>query len=154
MAQQQQQPMGLFDREPGPGPEFGRGPFADLTMPSVAADLRDARLGLDRDLREIASALRIRHAYLEAIEEERFGDLPEPVYAIGFVRAYAGYLGLDGEEMVRRFKQEVSGLGKKTDLVFPEPFPESRITRSAILLISAILALAAYGGWYYLSTNL
>ena len=153
MAQQQQQPMGLFDRKPGPGPDFGRGPFADLTMPSVAADLRDARLGIGRDLCEIASALRIRHAYLEAIEEERFGDLPGPAYAIGFVRAYAGYLDLDGEELVRRFKREVSGLREKTDLVFPEPLPESRIPRGAILLISAILALAAYGGWYYLSTR-
>ncbi len=146
--------MHLFYREPGQDPKIVSGPFADMAMPSVGAGLRDARLGLGQDLSEIASALRIRHAYLEAIEEERFGDLPGPVYAIGFVRAYAGYLGLDGEEMVRRFKQEVSGLGKKTDLVFPEPFPESRITRSAILLISAILALAAYGGWYYLSTNL
>ncbi len=159
MAQQQQQPMHLFDREPGQGPKIVSGPFADMAMPSVGAELRDARLGLGQDLSEIASALRIRHAYLEAIEEERFGDLPGPVYAIGFVRAYAVYLGLDGEELVRRFKlvmrfkQEVSGLSEKTDLVFPEPLPERRIPRGAILLISAILALVPFGGWYYLSTR-
>ncbi|MEE8623083.1 MAG: helix-turn-helix domain-containing protein, partial [Alphaproteobacteria bacterium] len=76
MAQQQQQPMHLFDREPGQDPKIVSGPFADMAMPSVGAGLRDARLGLGQDLSEIASALRIRHAYLEAIEEERFGDLP------------------------------------------------------------------------------
>ncbi len=153
MAQQQQQPIELFNREPGQEPNIARGPFPGMAASSVGADLRDARLRLGQGLRDIASALRIRHDYLKAIEEERFGDLPGPAYALGFVRAYARYLGLDGEEAVRRFKEEDSGLTEKTDLVFPEPLPESRIPRGAILLISAALVLAAYGGWYYLSAE-
>ena len=30
-------------------------------------------------------------------------------YAIGFVRSYATFLGLDAAQMVERFKQEIAG---------------------------------------------
>ena len=36
-------------------------------------------------------------------------SLPGKTYAIGFVRSYAGYLGLDATATVERFKQEISG---------------------------------------------
>ena len=55
------------------------------------------------------AALRIRRVYLEALEEGRLRDLPAPAYAVGFVRTYARALGLDADEMVRRFREAPSG---------------------------------------------
>ena len=40
-------------------------------------------------------------------------------YASGFVRSYADYLGLDGEEMVRLFREEVAGMDRQVRLNFP-----------------------------------
>lgn len=119
----------------------------------VGALLRASRSRLGEDLRSVAQNLRIRHVYLEAIEESRFANLPGTTYAVGFVRAYSEYLGLDGHEVVRRFKEEYSEVEKRPDLIFPVPVPERSLPTGAILLVSAVLALAAYGGWYVLSSD-
>lgn len=124
-----------------------------VTGESVVAELRRARQDLGRDLVRIADDLKIRRVYLEAIEEGRFDDLPGATYAVGFVRAYADYLGLDSIEIVGRFKEEVEGLNQRLQLVFPTPVPESKIPNGAILLISILLIVLAYGGWYYLSSQ-
>src|SRR5262249_61207999 len=57
--------------------------------------LRLTRERLGHELETVANQLRIRLSYLEAIEEARFRDLPGTTYAVGFVRSYADYLGLD-----------------------------------------------------------
>ncbi|MHA1568726.1 MAG: helix-turn-helix domain-containing protein, partial [Alphaproteobacteria bacterium] len=129
---------------------------APAALSAVAATLRKARMASGQDLREVADRLRIRRIYLQAIEEGRFADLPGPAYAVGFVRTLADHLGLDAEEIVRRFKEEVaevSDLDKRTDLTFPEPVSEGRAPTVPILLIAVLLAAAVYGGWYYYTTR-
>lgn len=118
---------------------------------SVGDVLRRAREGYREDLNLVAQTLKIRHAYLKAIEERDYQDLPGPTYAVGFVRTYADYLGLDSDELVRRFKEEVDGVDRTQELHFPTPAPESRVPGGAVLLISLLLVGAAYGGWFYLS---
>lgn len=118
---------------------------------SVSDILLRAREEYGQDLRSVSDSLRIRYTYLLAIEEGRFNDLPGATYAVGFVRTYADYLGLDSEEIVRRFKAEVEGLERRTQLVFPVPKPEGRIPGGALLLISLLLVGIAYGGWYFLA---
>jgi cytoskeleton protein RodZ len=124
-----------------------------VTGESIAAELRRAREDLGRDLVRIADDLKIRRVYLQAIEDGRFDDLPGATYAVGFVRAYAEYLGLDSIDVVGRFKQEVDGLNERLQLVFPTPVPESKIPSGAVLLISILLIVLAYGGWYYFSSQ-
>jgi len=120
---------------------------------SIGDDLRVARQARGEDLQDIAAQLRIRFVYLEAIERGAFDSLPGPTYAIGFVRAYARYLRLDAEEMIARFKIEASGIDAPSDLTFPEPVSESRVPRGGLVIIALLLGVAAYGGWYYLSTR-
>jgi cytoskeleton protein RodZ len=59
--------------------------------------LRETRQSFGGQIDQIAGVLRIRAAYLTAIEESRYDRLPAPVYALGFVRAYANHLGLDAD---------------------------------------------------------
>jgi cytoskeletal protein RodZ len=111
-------------------------------------------MSLGYELSEIAVALRIRLAYLEAIEQGRFGDLPGATYATGFLRTYAEHLGLDPQLVLRRFKEETSGvLTPKPELYLPKPAPESRIPGGALLLLAVVLAGSAYGGWYYMNST-
>ena len=123
------------------------------TGESVAAELRRARQDSGRDLVRASGDLKIRRVYLQAIEDGRFDDLPGATYAVGFIRAYAEYLGLDSVEIVGRFKDEVEGVNERLQLVFPTPVPESKIPSGAVLLISVLLIALAYGGWYYLSSG-
>jgi cytoskeletal protein RodZ len=122
--------------------------------PGVSDMLRSRRMSLGYELSEIAVALRIRLAYLEAIEQGRFGDLPGATYATGFLRTYAEHLGLDPQLVLRRFKEETSGgLTPKPELYLPKPAPESRIPGGALLLLAVVLAGSAYGGWYYMNST-
>ncbi len=132
--------------------KIGAGP-ALKTIGSVANTLRGAREAHGQDLHAVAQVLRIRYDYLEAIETGAFERLPGTTYAHGFLRTYAEFLGLDGDEMVERFKQEMHGTERKPELVFPEPVTEGRIPGGAIILISAVLFGLAYGGWFYLSNQ-
>jgi cytoskeleton protein RodZ len=108
-------------------------------------------LGLE--LGEIAAALRIKASHLQAIEDGDYGEVPGQSYAIGFIRTYAEYLGLDGPDMVRRFKQQTEGQGLKHDLSFPLLVSERRVPRSSILLGTVIIAVCGYGIWHYGSSD-
>ena len=73
---------------------------------NIGAALRATRGRLGRSLQDVADATKIKRAYLEALEEMRLEDLPSRPFTIGYVRAYAMALGLDGEAAVARFKQD------------------------------------------------
>ena len=120
--------------------------------PGVGRLLKASRLRCGEELGDVADLLRIRYAYLEAIEEDRFQDLPGQAYAIGFVRAYAEHLGLDSGEVVRRFKEDSAGIAK-TNLDFPVPVPEKGVPGGAILFVGVAIAVLAYGGWYLNTAN-
>jgi cytoskeleton protein RodZ len=126
-----------------------------VTVPPAAAragaDLREARERLGLSLTDVAYNLRIRQPHLEALEEGCVSLLPGNAYALAFVRTYASALGLDAEEMVRRFKTEAAEFGRRTQLDFPVPMPERGMPAGAVVLLSVVLAIGAYTGWYRLS---
>lgn len=113
--------------------------------------LEQARKAAKLDLNDVAAQLRIRREFLAALEEGRVDALPGITYAIGYVRTYAAFLGLDPEPAVRRFKQEAAGLDRRTELVFPSPAPEGRVPGAGLMVVSVLLAGMAYGGWYWMS---
>ena len=122
-------------------------------QPSLCIALRQARLKAGVELQDVAKALRIQHAHLEALEEGRFADLPGNTYAVGFLRSYSEFLGLDPEDMIRRYKQESVSGGFQSPLSFPVPSKEGRAPKPWLILAVLVLAGVAYGGWYYYSTR-
>ena len=135
-------------------------PAADLPVAGtrggvlkVGADLRIARERLGWDIEAIAAHLRIRHATLCAIEDGRLADLPPGAYAVGFLRTYAGALGLDVDDITRRFRAEAAELTRKPELTFPAPVPERGVPAGAVVLMGAVLAVGAYAGWFSVSGN-
>ena len=120
---------------------------------TVGEILREARIARDEDFAQVCEQLRIRRAYMEAIEEGRFGDLPGSTYAIGFVRTYAEYLNLDVAKMVAKYKQEASDFEDQTRLVFPEPMPASRGPTASVIVIALVLLFGSYAGWLYVSNK-
>jgi flagellar biosynthesis protein FlhG len=80
--------------------------------------LRRSRLRCGVEIDQIAVTTKINPTYLRFIEEEKFQDLPAPVYVRGFVGAYARCIGLDPERVV-------SGYMKRLEEV-PGSEPRSR----------------------------
>jgi len=69
--------------------------------------LRASREERGYDFDRVERDTRISRGYIEAMEREQFDTLPAPVYARGFVRSYARYLGLDEDEALSRMPKEL-----------------------------------------------
>ncbi|MEO1250091.1 MAG: helix-turn-helix domain-containing protein, partial [Pseudomonadota bacterium] len=116
--------------------------LSDASRPlgTVAATLRAARLAHGSTLPEISDSLRIRLAYLEAIEDGRFDELPGNVYAIGFIRTYADHLGLDSRHLIEKFKEETEQPQSQQELHFLAAEPERRIPGGSLMLVALLMA--------------
>ena len=82
--------VGDLDNEPGGG--------------QIGPVLEKKRLEKGLSLKEVEQATKIRTRYLEGLEREDPTSLPDPVYARGFLKTYANFLGLNGEQLSREFK--------------------------------------------------
>lgn len=130
------------------------GAAAESTVPpggTVGTLLCATRMRLGKDLQQVAEILHISYTYLVAIEDGRYEDLPGQAYAIGFVRAYADHLGLDGDEVVRRFKEESAGVTRKALFEFPLPTPDSGLPSGALILLAMLIGMVVYAGWYFVA---
>lgn len=121
---------------------------SDQAQSDVGTLLCATRMRMGKDLQHVAEILHIRYTYLVAMEDGRYEDLPGQAYAIGFVRAYADHLGLDGDEIVRRYKEESSGIKNRPVFEFPVPTPDSGVPSGALILVAIIMGMMVYGAWY------
>jgi len=137
-----------FRAEPEQAPELET-PVAA----TVGQMLRAERIRQGLQIADVAEQLRIRRVILEALEDGRNRGLPGNTYAVGFVRSYARLLDLDAEELVDRFKAETGNKEIAPELNFPTPIAQGQLPGGVVLLVSAVVALAGYGLWYYSSVQ-
>jgi cytoskeleton protein RodZ len=119
----------------------------------LGGELRDRRQSLGWELPDLARSLRIRQAYLEAIEAGRIGELPGSTYALGFVRAYANAMGLQGEQVASRFRASSADANKRPALSFPAPVPRRGVPAGALMLLGLVILAGGYAAWYRLSAG-
>ncbi|MFA5975626.1 MAG: RodZ domain-containing protein [Elusimicrobiota bacterium] len=70
---------------------------------SIGDTLRQGRLRRNLSIPECAKQTRISHQYLEALEEERWDDLPSESHRSGFLRLYSQFLGVPSEEIISHY---------------------------------------------------
>lgn len=124
----------------------------DSPLETVGQDLRAARLRRGDDLATVSKALKIRKDHLEALEEDRLESLPGRTYAVGFVRTYADYLGLDAAQSVERFKAQIAGRSDEaapTITVIDED-EHRRLPQGWKIIAAVVLLLFAYGAYHLL----
>ena len=117
-------------------------------------------------LEEVEQATKIRKRYLAGLENEDYAMLPDAIYAQGFLKTYANFLGLDGEALSRQLKsrrkpRRDQGIRYNTQLEseFEEPLIAPRglqgtekrnVPTSAIVtLLVAVFVLAVVIGTLY-----
>lgn len=76
---------------------------------TVGEILRNARIKQGKTISDASKELCIRKAYVEAIEKMEVGNLPPMPYALGFVRSYSDYLGLNSDRIVSSYRKTVTG---------------------------------------------
>ncbi|MBD2679121.1 MULTISPECIES: helix-turn-helix transcriptional regulator [Nostoc] len=68
-------------------------------LKEISTHLRQVRQQKSIRIEEISEKTMIRLGVLEALEHERFEELPEPIFLQGFIRRYGDALGLDGNTL-------------------------------------------------------
>jgi cytoskeleton protein RodZ len=122
---------------------------------TIGEKLRSAREAQGKTIQEASAATRIKPGYLEALEAERFGELGGNVYAKGFIRSYAGYLGLDATELLDEYRanerpeapvferapRALSGLGLERSRRGPSSWMVVAIVFVSIVLVASLWSL-------------
>jgi Helix-turn-helix domain/RodZ C-terminal domain len=115
-------------------------------MFALGRTLRDARVRRGLEFAQVSAETRIRTRYLRALEEERFELIPGSVYAKGFLRAYADYLGLDGQlfldEYNTRFSVEETLPAPSQLKLRPRPLRSYVVAATIFLVVLAGASLA------------
>ena len=75
---------------------------------TLGEKLKHMRKELNFTLSEMSEKTKIRKAWLKAFEENRFGELPDPVYAKNFLKLYVRSLGGDVAYFLNQFEEECS----------------------------------------------
>ena len=115
-------------------------------MESIGKVLKKARLEKKLRLQDVYTQIKIRPAYLKALENDSADSLPSPEYVRIFLRGYTSFLGLDTEKLLTQYDQcskpsqsyrekNTGGKTKKKILLF------SAIGLTLILLITGISAV-------------
>jgi cytoskeleton protein RodZ len=113
----------------------------------IGNSLREARLRQHLDFPELEQATKIRSRYLRALEEEQFDTLPAETYVKGFLRAYAEYLGLDGQLYVDEYNSRYV-VGEDEPVARPRRSTAGRTerrvdSRVVVLTLAGIVAVVA-----------
>lgn len=111
----------------------------------IGQALKAVRESRNLSLDELAETTRIRRAYLADLEDMRLDHLPSRPFTIGYVKAYADALGLDGDAAVERFKSEEPVLDEP--LRAPVGVTEAGDPRAVAIIVGVVVILAAIILW-------
>lgn len=121
-------------------------------MFELGNSLREARLRRRLDLVDAEQDTKIRSKYLAALENETFDVLPGSVFARGFLRTYARYLGLDSQLYVDEFNARFGAFEDEepepaTSTVSLERAGRRRVRFRSVVIASLVaFAIVAYLG--------
>lgn len=74
-------------------------------MQQLGERLKARRQEMSLSLKEVENSTSIRMSYLQALESGDTSRLISHIYAQGFVKQYAQFLGLDGEQLIRDYPE-------------------------------------------------
>ena len=99
----------------------------------IGDTLRKERERQKLSIQDVEQGTSIRSIYIEALEKGDYDSLPGKVYAKGFVKNYANFLGLDADKLSKDFSAEISppvievGDNIPTEVITVEPQKQSKL---------------------------
>ena len=120
---------------------------------TVGKQLMEERRARKVRLQSIADELCISKSYLQALENEDWDNLPPKVFAIGFLRTYSDYLGLDTDDLVHRSRDHAAEPEKTVDVHLPQMIHESRMPAGGVLFAATSALISVVFGWSVLTAQ-
>jgi len=119
---------------------------------SFGENLRRERELRGISLEEIAASTKIKVGFLEAMEKDELARLPGGIFARGFMRTYASYLGLDADQFIAEYQAaaqpkdyELSRL-KSANRAAPPDKPRPPVLP---FLVAAAMLIGGYSVFHY-----
>jgi cytoskeletal protein RodZ len=132
-------------------------------MVSLGEELKRERELRDISLREISEATKISIRILEAIERNNFRALPGGIFNRNFLRAYADFIGIDSENVVRKYNQQFDGSNEHAPPVesipgvgasiLLQPQPEKKKGNKWLQIVLILILLTVVGIYFYFNRH-
>jgi len=123
---------------------------SEFAAPQRIGDIiRAARENAGYTLEQVSRETRVHLSHLRAIEDMTPGLLGAPVYAKGYIRSYARYLGLPEQETLDRFLSECAAILKdpeKPEIAPPATSKARKLPVAVPVLGLLVIGLAAGAG--------
>ena len=110
----------------------------DGPAPAEHTPLLEARTARGISLEQATRDIHISKSFLEALEAEEYSDFPGDAYITGFIRSYAGYLELDPEPLIERYRMQQAASSAAADVT-----PGRRRSTLVAVVVLALLVFAA-----------
>lgn len=112
-----------------------------ITSDGFGLLLKKARKKKKISLDEAEISTTVRKKYLRAFEEEDFSNMPDNVYALGYLKKYCDFLDIKTDEIVSQFRQTGNYVKNNLDLINPKKITDFRfVFTPRILLVSCVFA--------------
>jgi cytoskeletal protein RodZ len=112
--------------------------------------IKKQRIDMGYDINKIAIDLNIKLYFLNSIESGNFAALPGSTYAIGFIKSYANYIGLNGEEIINNITTKENILTFKKNYTFYSIQNTKKFFSISLILLTILIAMIAI---IYLANN-
>ena len=123
--------------------------FDQVELSSVGKLCLDARLNKGLTQEQAGTLLKVRVKIIRDFEDGEHIDLPGLAYKVGFVRSYARLLDLDGDLLVKEFKDSLELNSFKEEYKFLTPESNKNNFLPIGVVVSVFIAILSYTGWYY-----
>ncbi len=113
----------------------------------IGSKLKEKRQDLGLSVEDISARTLISVKYLQAIEENKFSEIPADVMTLGFIKNYSVALGLNPDEIISEYK-------KSNPIQFPKittvrikngPVKKNINIKIVPVLITVVVALFIFG---------
>lgn len=124
-------------------------------LKKMGDQFRSKREEMSLSLKEVENATSIRMIYLQAIEEGRVDHFISNVYALGFIRQYANFLGFEAEKLARDFPEALRLPPEKQDFAYGigtlemRGSPHGGVRWIPNLIWGSGFVIVAIGAWYF-----
>jgi cytoskeleton protein RodZ len=135
-------------------PENNSGQDNHSAPTSLGRLLREARLGLNLSVADVAAQIKFAPRQIEALEADDFKQLPEAAFLRGFVRSYAKSLNLDAQTLLAALPQPKVTVAEMIPASVDVPFPVAHSPQKQnLILLGAALLLAVivlgFAVWHF-----
>lgn len=113
----------------------------------VGERLRAAREARGLSLDEVATMTRVPTRHLQHIENGEWDSLPAITYSVGFARAYANAVGLDGREIGTELRSQLGAPQSSAATASYEPADPARVPPRSLAIIAAVIAVLLVAGY-------